>query len=147
MNEAGDKAIESLPPTWPSDKDVNDYPTEAKRYTDAVAQLSELNQQRKQLKEQVARLSRLKSVVEPLQTSDNGAGIQENLLTRNGPVEKELERMRFLLARVGGRVHALPDEASNGSAKEINLSEVGAQGRKRRVDQFLVDDKVFPPHK
>ena len=144
MREAGDKAIESLPPTWPSDKDVNDYPTEAKRYTDAVTRLSELNEQRKQLKEQVARLNRLKSVVEPLQTSDNGAGIQENLLTRNGPVEKELERMRFLLARVGGRVHALPDEASNGSAKEINLSEVGAQGRKRRVDQFLADDKVFP---
>ncbi|KAI8666722.1 hypothetical protein NCS57_00898400 [Fusarium keratoplasticum] len=144
LDLTGDKAIESLPPTWPSDKDVNDYPTEAKRYTDAVTRLSELNEQRKQLKEQVARLNRLKSVVEPLQTSDNGAGIQENLLTRNGPVEKELERMRFLLARVGGRVHALPDEASNGSAKEINLSEVGAQGRKRRVDQFLADDKVFP---
>ncbi|KAM0428142.1 hypothetical protein ACHAPT_007042 [Fusarium lateritium] len=142
--EAGKEAIEALPPTWPSDKDVNDHPTEAKRYADAVKQLSELNEQRKQLKEQVSRLTHLKSVVEPLQTNDSGAGIQENLLTRNGPVEKELERMRFLLARVGGRVHALPGEASNGSAKEINLSDVGAQGRKRRVDQFLADDKVFP---
>ncbi|KAM5353633.1 hypothetical protein ACJ41O_000283 [Fusarium nematophilum] len=138
------ESIEALPPAWQSDKDVNDYPMEAKRYADAVRQLSELNEQRKQLREQVARLNRLKGVVAPLQTTDSGAGIQENLLTRNGPVEKELERMRFLLARVGGRIHALPEEAPNGSAQGVDPSEVGAAGRKRRVDQFLADDKVFP---
>ncbi|KAF4450622.1 Kinetochore protein fta4 [Fusarium austroafricanum] len=136
--------IDSLPASWHLEKDVNDHPMEAKRYADAVRQLSELNDQRKQLREQVARLKRLQTIVEPLQTTDNGAGIQENLLTRNGPVEKELERMRFLLARVGGRVHALPDEAPNGDAKEVKLAETGAQGRKRRVDQFLADNKVFP---
>lgn len=117
---------------------------ETKRYADAVQQLTELNDQRKQLREQVARLKRLQSIVEPLQTDENGAGIQENLLTRNGPVEKELERMRILLARVGGRVLSLPEEAPNGEAKEVSLTEMGAQGRKRRVDQFLADDKVFP---
>ncbi|KAH7244359.1 kinetochore Sim4 complex subunit Fta4 [Fusarium redolens] len=138
------EAIEALPVSWHSEKDINDHPMEAKRYADAVQQLAELNDQRKQLREQVARLKRLQSIVEPLQTDDNGAGIQENLLTRNGPVEKELERMRFLLARVGGRVHALPEEAPNGEAKEFSLAEMGAQGRKRRVDQFLADDKVFP---
>ncbi|KAF5004055.1 hypothetical protein FDECE_9430 [Fusarium decemcellulare] len=138
------EAIEALPPAWHSEKEVTDYPMEAKRYADAVRQLSELNERRKQLKDQVARLNRLKSVVEPLHTTDNGVGIQENLLTRNGPVEKELERMRFLLARVGGRVHALPKEASNDSAREIKLEETSAQGRKRRVDQFLADNKVFP---
>ncbi|KAF4969238.1 hypothetical protein FSARC_3491 [Fusarium sarcochroum] len=139
-----EEAVQALPASWHSEKDVGDHPMEAKRYADAVRQLSDLNEQRKQLREQVARLKRLQSVVEPLQTTDNGVGIQENLLTRNGPVEKELERMRFLLARVGGRVHALPDEAPNGDSKEVNLSETSAQGRKRRVDQFLADDKVFP---
>jgi uncharacterized membrane protein YccC len=126
------------------EKDINDHPMETKRYADAVQQLTELNDQRKQLREQVARLKRLQSIVEPLQTDENGAGIQENLLTRNGPVEKELERMRILLARVGGRVLSLPEEAPNGEAKEVSLTEMGAQGRKRRVDQFLADDKVFP---
>lgn len=117
---------------------------ETKRFADAVQQLTELNDQRKQLREQVARLKRLQTIVEPLQTDENGAGIQENLLTRNGPVEKELERMRILLARVGGRVLSLPEEAPNGEAKDVSLAEMGAQGRKRRVDQFLADDKVFP---
>jgi uncharacterized membrane protein YccC len=126
------------------EKDINDHPMETKRFADAVQQLTELNDQRKQLREQVARLKRLQTIVEPLQTDENGAGIQENLLTRNGPVEKELERMRILLARVGGRVLSLPEEAPNGEAKDVSLAEMGAQGRKRRVDQFLADDKVFP---
>ncbi|EWG49885.1 hypothetical protein FVEG_09250 [Fusarium verticillioides 7600] len=139
-----DEAIEALPTSWHLEKDINDHPMETKRYADAVQQLTELNDQRKQLREQVARLKRLQTIVEPLQTDENGAGIQENLLTRNGPVEKELERMRILLARVGGRVLSLPGEAPNGEAKEVSLTEMGAQGRKRRVDQFLADDKVFP---
>ncbi|RKL22987.1 hypothetical protein BFJ68_g1191 [Fusarium oxysporum] len=139
-----DLTIEALPASWHLEKDINDHPMETKRYADAVQQLTELNDQRKQLREQVARLKRLQSIVEPLQTDENGAGIQENLLTRNGPVEKELERMRILLARVGGRVLSLPEEAPNGEAKEVSLTEMGAQGRKRRVDQFLADDKVFP---
>ncbi|KAF5634586.1 kinetochore fta4 [Fusarium sp. NRRL 52700] len=138
------EVIQALPASWHLEKDLNDYPMETKRYTDAVQQLTELNDQRKQLREQVARLKRLQSIVEPLQTDENGAGIQENLLTRNGPVEKELERMRILLARVGGRVLSLPEKAPNGEAKEVSLTEMGAQGRKRRVDQFLADDKVFP---
>ncbi|KAF5564944.1 kinetochore fta4 [Fusarium napiforme] len=139
-----EEAIEALPASWHLEKDINDHPMETKRYADAVQQLNELNDQRKQLREQVARLRRLQTIVEPLQTNENGAGIQENLLTRNGPVEKELERMRILLARVGGRVLSLPEEAPNGEAKEVSLTEMGAQGRKRRVDLFLADDKVFP---
>ncbi|KAF5985969.1 kinetochore fta4 [Fusarium coicis] len=139
-----EEAIEALPASWHLEKDINDHPMETKRFANAVQQLTELNDQRKQLREQVARLKRLQTIVEPLQTDENGAGIQENLLTRNGPVEKELERMRILLARVGGRVLSLPEEAPNGEAKDVSLAEMGAQGRKRRVDQFLADDKVFP---
>ena len=119
---------------------------EAKRYADTVQQLLELSEKRRQLKEQVARLSRLKTVVEPLRTTDGGAGVQENIVTRNGAVEQELERMRFLLARVGGRVHALSelDETST-SLQAADVTENGGLGlaRKRRVDEFL-DQKVFP---
>ncbi|KAH7193380.1 kinetochore Sim4 complex subunit Fta4 [Fusarium flagelliforme] len=134
------EAIEALPASWHIEKDVEDHPMEVKRYADAVNRLTELNDQRKQLREQVARLKHLQTIVKPLQTTDNGVGIQENLLTRNGPVEKELEKMRFLLARVGGRVHALAEEGPNGVSKEISLSETGSHGRKRRVDQFLADE-------
>ncbi|GKU04046.1 kinetochore protein fta4 [Fusarium langsethiae] len=135
-----EEVIAVLPASWHVEKDVNGHPEDVKLYADTVARLTELNHQRKQLREQVARLKHLKTIVEPLQTTDNGGGIQENLLTRNGPVEKELEKMRFLLARVGGRVHALPEQAPNDVPNEISLSETGSQGRKRRVDQFLADE-------
>lgn len=35
--------------------------------------------------------------------------MQENLVTRNGSVEKELERMRLLLVRVAGKINQLPE--------------------------------------
>jgi len=38
------------------------------------------------------------------------AKLQENLVTRNGEVEMELERMRVLLVRVAGRVGQLPTQ-------------------------------------
>lgn len=139
--------IEALPETWISEKDINDYPMEAKLYADAVRRLSELNEQRNQLRDQVARLNRLKSVVQPLQTGENGAGVQENLLTRDGPVEKELERMRFLLARVGGRVNTLPDGGGSGATSQaipVTSSDSLSLARKRRIDQFLADENVFP---
>lgn len=120
---------------------------EAKRYADTVQQLSELNEKRQQLRERVERLSRLQSVIQPLRTSEGGGGVQENIITRNGAIEKELERMRFLLARVGGRVGALPEPQDPGNpAMDVDLSQNGGLGvsRKRRVDQFLADQSVFP---
>lgn len=140
---AGSDAIEALPETWISNRDITDYPMEAKRYTDNVQRLAELDRQRRQLRQQVDRLRRLKDLVAPLETDGTGAGIQENLLTRGGPVEKELERMRILLARVGGRVNMLPPAEEQGAPRVVKSESLG-QARKRRVDEFLQDDSVFP---
>lgn len=120
---------------------------EAKRYADTVKQLTELNERRQQLRERVERLSRLQSVIQPLRTSEGGVGVQENIITRNGAIEKELEKMRFLLARVGGRVGALPEpQESSDLALDADVLQNGGLGvsRKRRVDQFLADQDVFP---
>lgn len=145
MPIANDATVSELPLTWPSEKDVDAYPMESKRYADAVQQLASLNEQRRQLRERVERLGRLKSMTEPLKTGDGGAGVQENIITRNGAVEKELERMRFLLARVGGRVHALPKDTSvDVLPKEIQDTDGPKVARKRRVDEFLADKSVFP---
>ena len=40
--------------------------------------------------------------------------VQENLVTRNGEVEAEMQRMRMLLARVGGRVGQLKEGQQGG---------------------------------
>lgn len=86
----------------------------------------------------------IKATIEPLQTSDGGAGIQENLVTRNGDVEKELGKMRMLLARVAGRVGQLPDIDSEGEAAGANgIADIG-KARKRQIDEFLLDSGVFP---
>lgn len=59
-------------------------------------------------------------------------GVQENLVTRNGQLEKELERMRVLLVRVAGRVAMLPDggndadtvmDGQNGAVEDLDVAE------------------------
>ncbi|KEY68226.1 hypothetical protein S7711_04760 [Stachybotrys chartarum IBT 7711] len=138
--------VETLPPAWPSAKDADAFPAEAKRYADTVQRLADLSAQRTQLQRRVARLARLAAAVEPLKASPvDGAGVQENLATREGPVEKELERMRTLLTRVAGRVGRV-SSAPRGSAAagggEVDV-EVLTKARKRNVDEFLTGSGVF----
>lgn len=140
---ADEQAIYSLPTTWVSDKDTTDHPMEAKRYADAVDHLTSLNDQRKELGQRVDRLRRLQATVDPLKTADRGAGIQENLAARGGDVEKELERMRMLLIRVAGRVGSLPEARRAKKEEEEDVEPLSAL-RKRRIDDFLADSKVFP---
>lgn len=142
MRVADNKAIEDLPSSWPNDKDVTSHPMEAKLYADAVSRLTALNDQRKAIRQRVERLRRVKSTIDPLQTQDGGAGVQENLVTRNGEVEKELDKMRMLLVRVAGRVGTLPEATA--VKKQENEVEPLSSLRKRGIDDFLNDDKIFP---
>ncbi|KAK0386631.1 hypothetical protein NLU13_6466 [Sarocladium strictum] len=137
-------AIESLPAEWYLAKDTSAYPLEAKRYTDTVQHLTDLNEQRNQLRLRVEKLRRIQTSLAPLQTGEGGEGVQENLVTRNGAVEKELEKMRFLLARVAGRVGQLPDAIPGGETEEEKAVEDLGKARKRQIDEFLADPAVFP---
>jgi hypothetical protein len=76
--------------------------------------------------------------MEILQTTDGGKGIQENLVTRNGEVEHELERMRTLLVRVSGRLARIPDGEHEDHIKPL------AETRKRDIESFLNDGTAFP---
>ncbi len=71
--------------------------------------------------------------------------VQENLVTRNGEVERELERMRLLLARVAGRVAQLPDNNNNNNnrTRTRNASGVLVEDAEECVDlDSLERDKV-----
>lgn len=110
------EAIDSLPPTWESGRDVIAYPMEAKRYAELVGRLQNLSERKKQAEEITVRLGRIRDMLGPFQTEDRDGrvvGVQENLVTRDGEVEKELERMRVLLARVGGRVARLLEQQTD----------------------------------
>ncbi|KAL7815151.1 kinetochore Sim4 complex subunit Fta4 [Trichoderma gracile] len=137
-----ESAIESLPAAWPSHKDVNAYPMEANRYTETVRQLADLSQRRKDLRQRVERFRSLEKSIESFRTTD-GVGVQENLVTRDGPVEKELERMRVLLARVVGRVSELPNAATTQHSGRVELAAL-TEARKKQIEEFLADQRVFP---
>ena len=132
-----DKAIRGLPKAWPS-TNATDRPEQASRYADQVATLQALNGQRGALRQRVDQLRRLRSATELLQTTDGGKGIQENLVARNGEVERELERMRTLLVRVSGRLGKIPDGQAEQDIKPL------AETRKRDIDNFLNDGTAFP---
>ncbi|ORY56322.1 kinetochore Sim4 complex subunit Fta4 [Pseudomassariella vexata] len=113
-----DPSIAGLPPTWATHRpsEAEAHPVEARRYTDLQAQLISLSGRRAATKARVERLRHMDGLLAPFQ-----AGVQENLVTRNGEVEQELERMRVLLIRVAGRVEQLPGtEMMEGEPTEID---------------------------
>ncbi|KAI0376860.1 kinetochore Sim4 complex subunit Fta4 [Hypomontagnella monticulosa] len=115
---ASDDIIASLPSTWdqhsPSQSEA--HPPEAQRYADLVSSLTSLATRRREARDRLERLRRMRALLAPVSSEpgavDSTEGInkvQPNLVTRDGDLEKELERMRMLLVRVAARVDRLPD--------------------------------------
>ncbi|KAK1983151.1 kinetochore Sim4 complex subunit Fta4 [Colletotrichum cereale] len=133
-------AVKSLPSTWPADRDVAAYPMEARRYAEQVDRLKSLAERKQQVEARVGRVRRMKALLGPFRSGSDGTGVQENLVTRDGEVEKEMEKMRVLLARVGGRVSLLPESTESGSLFREDDSlvvERVAAGEKRKLDDLL----------
>lgn len=133
------EAIDALPPAWESERDVEAYPMEARRYSELVSRLHELNERKKQAESTVARLQQMRDLLDPFQADEEGRGLQENLVTRDGEVEKELERMRMLLARVGGRVGHLLEQSGDAREGSVASDLFGGDGTAVMVDD--VDDQ------
>ncbi|KAI0471212.1 kinetochore Sim4 complex subunit Fta4 [Xylaria cf. heliscus] len=126
------EAISSLPPTWDLHKpqEATSHPLEARRYAELTSTLTTLSTKRQEALERVARLRRMAALLAPFEsaaspsspdpkvaittttTTTTTTSVQENLVTRNGEIERELERMRLLLARVAGRVARLPSKGA-----------------------------------
>lgn len=131
---AMDEVITSLPPTWDVHKpqEATSSPLEARRYIELASTLTTLSTKRQEALERVARLRRMAALLAPFESSPASSlsptadpptqtttsSVQENLITRNGEIERELERMRLLLARVAGRVAQLPDKRGAPGAVE-----------------------------
>ncbi|KAI8623160.1 kinetochore Sim4 complex subunit Fta4 [Xylariaceae sp. FL1651] len=123
---ATDDAIASLPSTWDTHKprEASDHPLEARRYAELAATLTSLSARRREAREKVERLRRMAALLKPFNSNNDNTqpqqagdshtttSVQESLIMRNGEVERELERMRLLLARVAGRVAQLPDKSA-----------------------------------
>lgn len=111
---------------------------ESARYTDLAASLTSLSARRTEALDRVQRLRRIRAALRPFAPDDapDGAALQDNLVTRDGQVEKELEKMRMLLVRVGGRVAALPG-AARGPDDDAMLVDSPAAVQRRKVDGLM----------
>ncbi|KAI3398415.1 hypothetical protein diail_9235 [Diaporthe ilicicola] len=121
------RVISSLPPAWEPGREAAAYPLEAERYAELAGRLRGLSARRDEARARVERLRRMTALLAPFSSPGSGAGagagadassssydpsggVQENLVTRDGEVERELERMRMLLVRVGDKVARLKEK-------------------------------------
>ena len=114
-----DKNIERLHDSW--DGDEEDENGRA-RYQELTETLKSLDERRKAIREKVAGYKRLKEMLEPFERATET--VQPNLVARDGELEKELEKMRLLVARVRGRVEALPEDVVT-EEMDIDLPDEG----------------------
>lgn len=146
-----DSTIAALPPTWDQlgPTEAAAYPTEAQRYAEQQAALGALATRRAETRARLERLRAMERLLRPFRDDgatrgheDDGGGagattLQQNLVTRNGEVEKELERMRMLLVRVAGRVAQLPDRPAASSAETVpDLDEVEREKVRHVLDSL-----------
>lgn len=134
--------ISSLPPAWESEREAAAYPLEAERYAELAGRLRGLAARRDEARARVERLRRMRDLLAPFSSSAEGAdegsslgpmaGVQENLVTRDGEVEKELQRMRMLLVRVGDKVAKLKEREAGWDDNDNDLFGDG--------DAMIVDD-------
>lgn len=77
---------------------------EARRYADLAARLRDLSAAREQAEARVRRLRDMQRGLSPFRAGGSPQQLQRNLVTKDGELERELERTRILMARVGDRV-------------------------------------------
>lgn len=140
------KVISSLPPAWESEREAAAYSHEAERFAELTGRLRGLAARRDEARTRVERLRRMRALLTPFNGGSTTAGeddsaagqsggVQENLVTRGGELEKELERMRVLLARVGDKVARLKErEAARDDEDDDDLFGDG--------EAMIVDDDL-----
>lgn len=153
--------IAALPPTWdtPREEEATAAPLDAKRYADLTTSLRALATHKADAEARVRQLRRIQALLAPFDApshshshSNHVLSLQENLVTRDGEVEKELERMRVLLVRVADKVARLrerggttgtdqgddDDEELFGEGEAMIVDDVEVV--ERRKVQVLLDD-------
>lgn len=144
--------IATLPHEWWQQQDA--YPNsaqpslDAKRYAERAADLQALSARRAEAEARVLRLRRMKAllapfVVSPTNNDNNNEEeglLQNNLVTRDGEVEKELEHMRVLLVRVADKVARLRG-ANKEEDGDDNDDELFGEGEAMIVDDVEVVER------
>lgn len=122
-------------------------------YATAHANLASLAARRTAAQNRLAQLQSLRKLLVPYQNPQTN--IQPNLVTRNGELGKELDRMRILLARVTGAIQqhsrGRPNGDENGelgdgeglSGATVTEMDVGQIGGNQRTEQSKLDEVLM----
>lgn len=103
-------------------------PSDSAAYSTALTRLSSLHARHTAIQNKLNQLKALKALLEPYKEPQKN--IQPNLVTRNGDLGKELDRMRVLIARVTAAVAAKQqanENGANGEGRDGDL-DVGMSG-------------------
>ncbi|KAL9121059.1 MAG: hypothetical protein Q9187_002387 [Circinaria calcarea] len=116
--------IASLPDEWPQDISQEDSQLEAfaesARYKKLHARLTALAEKRQAQERKSAQYKQFQHLLEPFK--DPLVNIQPNLVTEDGELQRELEKMKVLMARVSEKVSGLPDPRRV-EGEEVEMSE------------------------
>ncbi|CAL3972527.1 unnamed protein product [Diplocarpon coronariae] len=120
--------IGQLPEEWSEEASAH-APAQAAKYAELQQRLTALNARRRLARAKAERYQSMKQLVGLL---GEDAGLQDNLVTKNGEVELELEKMRRLMLRVERGVGALePREQDD----EMDVD--GADGEEGKITALL----------
>lgn len=113
-------------------------PEQAARFVELQGRLKEASERRTAAREKVEEYRRMMGLLRPLGAEGN---VQENLVTRNGEVEKELERMRMLMLRVERGMGGLERGAAGADGEDIGddraMDVDWEEDADRRVERIL----------
>ncbi|MCJ1391983.1 hypothetical protein MMC18_004850 [Xylographa bjoerkii] len=131
-----DGAIGALPDEWPeeegeaADESGLEAFAEAARYKQLRARLVALSEARAAQRVKLAQAEQLRELLRPFERAREN--VQPNLVTRDGELARELERMKVLMARVGGKIGGV--ERRRGVENGQEVEEVDASAK---VDAIL----------
>jgi hypothetical protein len=99
-------------------------------YRNLRERLTSLDNQRQQRQRRLEQLQHLRRLLEPFE--DPQKDVQPNLITKDGELVQELDKMRMLVARVGGRI--AQQKRSNVVPENTSYSLPGSD---RRLEELL----------
>ena len=95
--------IAKLPEEWPEgEEEEEDTGAERDKYAQLRSQLSTLSEKEQELRRKTTIYKQLLQMLLPIKDPKNN--IQPNLVTKDGELGKELEKMKVLMVRLGEKV-------------------------------------------
>jgi len=123
-----DEIIEQLPEDWSEEAEV-EAPEKSRKYQELQQRLVEVTERRRVAKERLEQYRNAKQLLVSFEGED--AGLQSNLVVKNGEIEKELERMRMLMLRVERGLMGLEDR--QGDEMDIDVVDDDGEEKLRRL--------------